>query len=92
MRFLSALLIGEISKYSPVHFLDGIYDMSVQCNTHAHNRHVCNVWIPHVAENIAPACYLVEKMAAYLHVDYECDVDDTIDVEFTTGSNTYVGL
>jgi hypothetical protein len=29
-------------------------------------------------------------MAAYLHIDYECDVDDTIDIEFTTGSNTTV--
>ena len=78
MRFLSALLIGEIPKHSPVHFLNGVYGMSLTCNTH---DHLCNVYIPYTAENISPACYLVQKMAEYLHIDYECDVDDIIDIE-----------
>lgn len=86
MRFLSALLIGEIPKHSPVHFLNGVYGMSLTCNTH---DHLCNVYIPYTAENISPACYLVQKMAEYLHIDYECDVDDIIDIEPDSNTNKF---
>jgi len=66
MRFLSALLIGEIPKHSPVHFLNGVYGMSLTCNTHDRS-----------------------KMAEYLHIDYECDVDDIIDIEPDSNTNKF---
>lgn len=83
MRFLSALLIGEISKRSHVNFLNGVYGMEVNCHAQ-----LCNVWIPFTAENIPAACYIVKKMAEYLRVDYECDVEDIIDVQLATDFNT----
>ena len=78
MRVLSALLIGEIPKHSPIHFLNGVYGMPLTCSTH---DRLCNVYIPYTPENISPACYLVKKMAEYLHIDYECDVEDIIETD-----------
>lgn len=72
MAFVSALLIGSNLRHGPANYLNLIYDMSVHCDAH-----MCNIFIP--MEHISEACYLVEKMANYLHVHYECDVEDSID-------------
>ena len=68
-----ALILGTNLLESPVKHLDIFYDITSLCD-----ENMCTISIPY--EYAPQGCYLVEKMAAHLHAEYECDVKSVLDI------------